>query len=268
MYIPDGESWTRWLHEIRQIELVGAMKCVSLGQDSTVLELGCGDGFQLGLLRERFGRVFAIDPEAFLDPGGGFVKSMAEALPFPDRLFDLVISSNVSEHLNDRRCAMEEVRRVLRPGGYAVHIVPTRIWKLASLALNPVGYPLRVVEKWYARRRLRRDVIAAGRALPNGLPSPGVLQVLGRCFYPPIHGTFPSHLAEYRSYTRQQWVQTFAIPGFTFIAEVPLFFYTQFGLCRFCFVPARQWAARHGMASSRAFILQKATGCTNSRTSR
>ena len=52
---------------------------------------------------------------------------------------------------------MEEVRRVLRPGGYAAHVVPTRTWKFTSLALNPVGYPFRVIEKWQTRRHLRRN---------------------------------------------------------------------------------------------------------------
>lgn len=233
------------------------MKCVPIGQDSTVLELGCGDGFQLDLLRERFGRVLAVDPEAIPDSRGGFVKSMAETLPFPDSLFDLVISSNVTEHLIDRQRAMEEVRRVLRPGGYAVHVVPTHIWKFASLALNPLGYPIRVFEKWLASRRLRREIIGTSQARPGALRTPGVLQVLGRWFYPPIHGTFSSHLAEYQSYARKQWIRTFALQGLRFVAEIPLLFYTQFGICRFRLVPARQWAAHHDAASSRAFIFQK-----------
>jgi trans-aconitate methyltransferase len=72
MYSIDGDSWTRWVHEIRRIEFGRTMRYVPLSRDSTVLELGCGDGFQLDLLRERFGRVFAVDPEAIPDsPGGG-----------------------------------------------------------------------------------------------------------------------------------------------------------------------------------------------------
>lgn len=261
MYSTEGESWTRWLHELRRIEFERTITSVPLGRESTVLELGCGDGFQLDLLRQRFGRVLAIDPEAFPDSAAGFVKSMAEALPFPDGQFDLVISSNVVEHLHDRKSAMEEVRRVLRPGGYAAHIVPVRVWKFASLVLNPLGYPFLVIEKLWDR--LRREVSGTARARPYVVPSPGMLQVLGRWFYPPIHGTFPSHMAEFWSYGRKQWKQTFALPGFKYVAEIPLLFYTQFGFCRFCLVPTRLWAARHGLASSRAFIFQKASDHTD-----
>jgi len=251
-----GDSRTRWLHEIRRIEFVRTMRHVPLGRDSTVLELGCGDGFQLDLLRERFGRVFAVDPEVIPDSTGGFAKCMAEALPFPDRSFDFVISSCVTEHLSDRRRAMEEVRRLLRPGGYAAHIVPTRMWKFASLALNPFGYPLEVVEKWVACRRLRVDEARTGRAPLYKLASPRMCRVLRRWPLPPIHGTYPSHMAEYRSYGRQQWIRTFALQGFKFVADVPLLFYTPFGFCRFRLIPRRVWAADHDFPSTRAFILQ------------
>lgn len=257
MYSANGESWTRWLHEIRRIEFERTIAHVPLGRDTTVLELGCGDGFQLGLLRARYERVVAIDPEAFPETTGGFVRSAAEALPFPDGRFDLVISSNVIEHLNDRPRGLEEVRRVLRPGGYAAHIVPIRVWKFASLALNPLGYPFRVLEKLYDRRRLRRTVMETGKPPSQELPSPGILEVLGRWFYPPIHGTFPSHLAEFWYYGRKQWRKTFAVPGSRSVAEVPLLFYTQFGFFRFHGAPTRVWAARHGLASACAFISQK-----------
>jgi len=255
----EADSWTEWLHEIRRIEFVRTMRYVPLGPDSTVLELGCGDGFQIDLLRGRFRHVFAVDPEAIPDSRAGFARCVAEALPFPDRFFDLVISSNVAEHLTDRQRGMEEVRRVMRPGGYAAHVVPTRTWKFTSLALNPLGYPLRVIEKWHARQRLRHDAAGTGPARLCKLPSPGMMQVLGRCFFPPIHGTFSSHMAEFRSYGGQQWMQTFALQGFKFVAELPLLFYTPFGFCRFRLVPQRVWAAHHGFASTRAFIFQVVT---------
>ena len=120
-----------------------------------MLEIGAGDGFQLELLKNRFERVFAVDPEVTPAAANGFAKCVAEALPFRDGSFDLVISSSVVEHLADRQRAFAEMRRVLRPGAYAAHIVPTRWWKLTSLVFNPLGYPLRVWEKWQAHRKLQ-----------------------------------------------------------------------------------------------------------------
>ncbi len=253
-----GDSWTRWLHAVREMEFARAMQHVPLGRESTVLEIGCGVGLQLNLLRRRFERVFAIDPATVPDSRQGFALSVAEELPFRDQSFDLVISSSVIEHLTNRPRAMAEVRRVLRPGGFAVHIVPCRVWKFTSLVLNPVGYPMRVAEKWLARRKARKAGPAAG--LPSTDPPPGFLRVLWRWFRPPIHGTFPSHLAECRSFGRKQWRQTFALPGLQPVAEVPLLFFTQFGFLRFHFTSARIWAAKHGFASTLAYIFQMAPG--------
>ena len=44
----------------------------------------------------------------------------AEALPFPDDSFDAVVSTASLHHWNDPAAALNEVRRVLKPGGYAL----------------------------------------------------------------------------------------------------------------------------------------------------
>jgi SAM-dependent methyltransferase len=45
-------------------------------------------------------------------------------LPFPDASYDAVLASHVLEHIPDDRRALREVRRVLRPGGFAALPVP------------------------------------------------------------------------------------------------------------------------------------------------
>ncbi len=234
-------------------EFIRTMEQVPLGRESTVLEIGSGDGFQLELLKNRFERVFAVDPEVTPAAANGFAKCVAEALPFRDGSFDLVISSSVVEHLADRQRAFAEMRRVLRPGAYAAHIVPTRWWKLTSLVFNPLGYPLRVWEKWQAHRKLQNH-----HSHPPGRDDPrvGLSQVLRRWVRPPIHGSFPSHWAEYRSFGREEWKKVLSVNGFKLIAEIPLLYYTQFGFCRFHLLSLRKAAADHGWAGSRSFILQ------------
>ncbi len=163
IYSLEGDSWTEWLHAVREVQFEVLMSHIPLSQESTVLELGSGDGFQLGLLRRRFNRVFAIDPTHRPSRPRGFSFAVAEALPFRDAVFDLVVSNSVFEHLEDRRRSLEETARVLRPGGYMACDVPSRWWKATSLLLNPVGYPLRVWEKWRALRRAKSPDGGSGR---------------------------------------------------------------------------------------------------------
>ena len=96
----------------------------------TVLELGCGTGEFTRRVTRPDVRLVGLDLSAALlrrararVPGVAFLQSDAEALPFRDAAFDLVYGCSVLHHL-DVRAALEEVRRVLRPGGRLVFSEP------------------------------------------------------------------------------------------------------------------------------------------------
>ena len=48
-------------------------------------------------------------------------------IQFPDDTFDVILCSHVLEHIDDDRRAMLELRRVLRPGGWAILQVPVDV---------------------------------------------------------------------------------------------------------------------------------------------
>ena len=74
---------------------------------------------------QRFRAVDGLDyVTADLDPAAADVACDLEALPFADAAFDVFLCSHVLEHVDDDRAALAELRRVLRPGGTAVVLVP------------------------------------------------------------------------------------------------------------------------------------------------
>jgi SAM-dependent methyltransferase len=114
---------------------------------ATVLDAGCGRGFYLRLLHELPGirEIYGVDTnETYLRAAAQHVRServgLARAditdLPFPDGRFDLVICSEVLEHVRDDDRALEELARVIRPGGHLVITVPHRTFPLAWDPLN------------------------------------------------------------------------------------------------------------------------------------
>jgi SAM-dependent methyltransferase len=78
--------------------------------------------------------------------GRGVTNQSLEALTFPDASFDLVITSDVMEHVRLAERAHREIRRVLRPGGLYLFTVPhdrTREETLRRVRIVDPGDPSR-----------------------------------------------------------------------------------------------------------------------------
>lgn len=98
-----------------------------------VLDAGCGSGPLTAALRDRGAIVSGFDlSAAMIDlarerlgaDADLSVADLAEALPYDDRTFDLVVSSLSLHYLADWNPPLTEIRRVLRPGGRLVVSVP------------------------------------------------------------------------------------------------------------------------------------------------
>ena len=59
-------------------------------------------------------------------PRSTILRAQGEALPYASSIFDLILSHEVLEHVDDDRAAAAEILRLLRPGGRLVLFVPNR----------------------------------------------------------------------------------------------------------------------------------------------
>lgn len=76
--------------------------------------------FMAGFEKQHGSRYITADLESPLAK----VKMDIHQMPFPDGSFDVVLCNHVLEHVQDDIQAMREIRRVLRPGGWAILQVP------------------------------------------------------------------------------------------------------------------------------------------------
>lgn len=96
-----------------------------------VLDNGCGIGLYVSKLQALGGRVFGLeyDHEQAIDAlsrSDKILRSAGENLPFPDDSFDLMLSHEVIEHVQNDRKAIEEMIRTLKPGGRLIVFCPNR----------------------------------------------------------------------------------------------------------------------------------------------
>jgi len=129
MYQIEESHW--WFIGRRRI-IAGLVEdiCRQIGKlRPRILDVGCGTGANLQML-SSFGVAEGVDvsPEAleFCHARGlsRVRQGAAENLPFEDASFDLLTGLDVVEHLDDDLAGLTEMRRVLRPGGYALLFVP------------------------------------------------------------------------------------------------------------------------------------------------
>lgn len=148
-YFAARESWRDW-----RIEANWLIAHVCIGQNTRVLEIGCGGGGLLRMLRERGANVVGVDT---LNVALNLAKDRLEnnaktrrqgdkesisvspshlvslslihvgednTLPFHDASFDAIIAQHAVEHLPDVETALVEWKRLLRPNGHIALATP------------------------------------------------------------------------------------------------------------------------------------------------
>lgn len=154
-----------WYEGMRAV--TAAVLAPSIGENGLrLLDIGCGTGYSMVWLRERFGlgEVYGVDvsPHAsvFWEKRGLDTVAIASAdrLPYGEGEFDLVTCFDVIYQLNDEcaSAAIYEMNRVLRPGGLLFIREPAYQWMRGAHDVA-VG-----THRRYTLTDLRRLLLARG----------------------------------------------------------------------------------------------------------
>lgn len=150
-----------------------------------LLDVGCGQGFYFPIYHTLGHTICAIEadplPRAEAERraphfGASVQQARAEALPFAADSFDVVVMSEILEHLPAPARALAEAARVLRPGGLLLISVPHASypllwdpvnWTREALRLGPIRDGMFAGiwanhERLYTPETLRAEVAAAG----------------------------------------------------------------------------------------------------------
>lgn len=141
-----------------------------------VLDLGCAFGFATKMLARKGYETVGVDNSSqyiararHRHPKGEYILSSAESLPLENASFDGVLFLDVLEHVTNEEAVIQEIRRVLKPGGTLILSVPhrgllgwldslnvyARIVRLTRHGLFPQEIAQTGIHRHYSVRRLR-----------------------------------------------------------------------------------------------------------------
>jgi SAM-dependent methyltransferase len=209
------------LRDLRAAEIEQIIPHLQAG--ARLLEVGAGTGQQALALRQRGFVVDAIDvPDSNYVAERTFpvVDYDGETIPFADSSFDVVFSSNVLEHVPNLGRMHSEIARVLRPDGYAVHVMPTHGWRFwTTVSSFPVGvqHALALAPQLAPRfpfkasefKRISKAVYAINWHLLYG-------------FHQRRHGERGNLLSETYLFHPNWWRRNFRENGFALLRDEPL----------------------------------------------
>ena len=121
----------------RQKELMKFIKRLALKKGGKILDIGFGDGKLLEILFQEGYQSYGVD---FSESNINFTKKLFKErgesiqleigdisrIPFQDKFFDVIIASEILEHLNDQilKMGLNELFRVLKENGTLLATVP------------------------------------------------------------------------------------------------------------------------------------------------
>lgn len=146
-----------WEHHVLRVAINDLKRLISapLPQAPIIVDVGCGHGLSCRLLEKAFSpqRIIGVDfHQPSLDVARQTVAGLAApvellhghcaALPLPDQCADMVFCHQTFHHLVEQEQALQEFRRVLKPGGVLLFAESTeayiKSWVIRLLFRHPM----------------------------------------------------------------------------------------------------------------------------------
>lgn len=112
-----------------------------------ILDVGCGDGYDLKEFSKRGAIVFGLDASQKLlqmatrnVPSADFQLGTMESLPYADNYFDIVVSKYALQSSSELQRVLSEMYRVVKPGGIVAYLTVHPLRQFLEKKKHPKDY--------------------------------------------------------------------------------------------------------------------------------
>jgi ubiquinone/menaquinone biosynthesis C-methylase UbiE len=186
--------------------------CAEGGYTRALLEMGATTASGIDIIAER------IETAREMHPGIVFHVSSSKVLPFAENSFDGIFVNEVLEHVSDEEETLNELRRVLRPGGVLIVISPNRgfpfeghtihigKWTSNAPTFMIPWLPKLITDRWvtarnYWPKELRQRIASCG------------FTIIESGFVMPVFGLYPWLPASITGIFRRHITRIDRVPG-------------------------------------------------------
>ena len=168
----DSESWK---YEFLRRSQRGVVSLLDLKPGMSLLDIGCGTGWALGYAAQMVNgdaTFYGVDlstkmiekaKENFKEhPNFHFITSNSESIPLDDSLFNYIICTNSFHHYLHPDKAVNEMKRLLKPGGKTYILDPTADTRIVKFANRIIKLIERAHVNLYSTKEFEQMITNAG----------------------------------------------------------------------------------------------------------
>jgi SAM-dependent methyltransferase len=221
-------DWIPWRKYIQNQEF--KIFCTFLPKSNlNILEIGGGDGMKSMLLDKLGHNVVCVDIEPWQDSFFPIIKIKNNKLPFESNSFDVILSSHVIPHVEQKNLLFNEINRVLNSDGIILHEVPSCWWSLFTNFLYYLQIPKYILKSIF-KNKSKNNLNSDNKISNQKNSSISKFLTLKKLFTHPL-GNNPSFIHELFYFQKSSW-KSFFIKNNYRIIEIKNnnLFFTGFGI--------------------------------------
>lgn len=221
--------------------------------DKKVLEIGGGNGYQASIMKSWVSEIKSIDVDLnHIEKYFEVEKYDGANLPFSDESFDVIFSSNVLEHVKDLDLLIKETKRVIKPNGVIIHLIPSSTWRFWTILAHYPYIIVRLFNMIFVKEKIIKNVNIENFEITSKHPN-----LLSK-FFPQPHGEFSSAITELFYFSKFYWKKKFLSHDLKIEkTESNQIFYTGYHLLKYHFKKIRFVLSKIIGGSCNIFILRK-----------